>query len=193
MNMPMAEGIKPGYGLPTIVNPDNPSKAFIRQREPRDRVVGPAGNKVLAVIIEHLGRLYIRNYYITSCITSSTPRGTTPTSRQGAVTASPLFKAARGILTADELFLWRKRDVTHAMIVRLTGIDGVRIRLAHSTISVHQETVSFPEHSLFVYTDFEAAGEQTLEVRRAAVERWLRSNPHLRTIHPGDFAVDWYM
>jgi len=34
VNMPMAEGIKPGYGLPTIANPDNPSKAFIRQRKP---------------------------------------------------------------------------------------------------------------------------------------------------------------
>jgi hypothetical protein len=109
------------------------------------------------------------------------------------VTASPLAGAARGILTPDDLFVWRALTVTHAMFVHMTGIDGLRFRLAQGAIGVHQETIALPEHFSFVYTDVEAAGEQNPEMRCATVERWLRSNAHLRTIHPKEFAVYWYL
>ncbi len=115
-----------------------------------------------------------------------------PSSAQGAV-AFPLGGTARGILTAEDLFIWRALIATHAMFVRLTGIDGLRFRLADGAIGVHQETIALPDHFSFVYGDVEAAGEQDPETRRSAVERWLRSNAPLRTIHPGEFTVYWYM
>ncbi len=116
-----------------------------------------------------------------------------PSNAQAPVTASPLVGAARGILTADDLFIWREPTVTHTIFVHLTGIDGLRFRLAHGAISVHQEVIAFPEHFPFVYTDVEVAAEQNPEIRRFVVERWLRSNERIRTIHPAGFSIYWYM
>jgi hypothetical protein len=116
-----------------------------------------------------------------------------PSNAQGALPTAPLTGAARAIVTADDLFLWRETTITHAMFMHVTDIDGLRLRLAPGVISVHQEAIAFPEHFSFVYKDVEAVGEQDLEMRRSAVGRWLRSNAHLRTIHPGEFLVDGYM
>jgi hypothetical protein len=108
-------------------------------------------------------------------------------------TASLVTRAARGILTADNLFTWREPAVTHAGFVDLTGVDGIRLRLTPDTIRVHHETIALPEHFAFVYRDIEAAWQQDLDMRRAVVGRWLRSNAYLRIIYPAKFLIDWYM
>ena len=108
-------------------------------------------------------------------------------------TGSLVTQAGRGILTASDLFAWREAAVTHATFVHLTGIDGLRFRLASDAISVHQETIAFPEHFAFVYEGLEEACEQDLDMRRVVVERWLRSNACLRIMYPSGFLIDWYM
>ena len=85
-----------------------------------------------------------------------------PSNVQEPFTASPVTGAARAILTADDLFIWRERTVTHAAFVRLTGLDGLRLRLAPGAVAVHQEAIAFPEHFPFVFKDLEAARQQDL-------------------------------
>lgn len=111
----------------------------------------------------------------------------------GTNTASLVAGAARGILTAEDLFAWRDPAVTHTSFVLSTGVDGLRFRLSSGAISVHQETIAFPEHFAFVYEGLEAAWEQDPEMRRVVVARWLRSNACLRILYSRDFSIDWYM
>ena len=116
-----------------------------------------------------------------------------PSNVQWRVTASPVTSATRAVLTADALFIWQERTVTHARFVRLTGRDGLRLRLAPATVAVHQEAIAFPEHFSFVYKDPEAARQQDFDTGRCIVERWLKSNAHLRMLCSDEFAVEWYM
>jgi hypothetical protein len=117
----------------------------------------------------------------------------TPLNAKGVSLEAPLVGAARAIVTADDLFLWREATITHAMFTNLADIDGLRLRLTPGAISVHQEAVAFPACFSFVYKDVDAAGEQDVEIRRSAVEHWLRSNVRLFRIDPKPFVIDWYM
>jgi hypothetical protein len=77
--------------------------------------------------------------------------------------------------------------------VHLIGLDGLRLRLAHGAVVVHQDATAFPEHFPFVYRDPEAGSQQDLDARRCVVERWLKCNAHLRMFCSEEFAVQWYM
>jgi hypothetical protein len=116
-----------------------------------------------------------------------------PSNVQGTVTAPPVTGTTRAILTADDLFIWRDQTFTHARFVHLTGLDGLRLRLAHGAVVVHQDATAFPEHFPFVYRDPEAGSQQDLDARRCVVERWLKCNAHLRMFCSEEFAVQWYM
>ena len=116
-----------------------------------------------------------------------------PSNVQGTVTASPVPGTTRAILTADDLFVWRDRTVTHARFVHLTGLDGLRLRLARGSVAVHHDATEFPEHFPFVYRDLEAIRQQDYDARRCVVERWLKCNAQLRPFCPEEYAVDWYM
>jgi hypothetical protein len=116
-----------------------------------------------------------------------------PSNVQGMVTALPVTGTTRAVLTAADLFIWRDRTVTHARFVHLTGLDGLRLRLAHGAVVVHHDATEFLEHFPFVCRDLEAVRQTDHEARRCVVERWLKCNEQLRMICSEEFAVQWYM
>jgi hypothetical protein len=107
-------------------------------------------------------------------------------------TGSHRVAGLRALLTANDLYVWQSVSLLHGGFAEQTGIDGVRVGLRVNVVMMHEETVAFPEHFLWVYPDTGVAQALDVDDRREIAAQWLRQSSGLRHLYPNGFDTMWY-
>lgn len=150
--------------------------------DPRTHTSGYTGEAPLVGVVPNQGGL--------RCPVWKNPQAATMTEAR----SCPRRGAERmnGVLRGSDIFVWQSESLHHGAFSRLTGVDGVRVRLQPSSVHVQNKMLDFPVEFPWIFSDARVASRMNMGQRREVAAGWLRRSRAIAGLYPAGFETFWF-